>query len=91
MRSVSGVARQSRAFKAFGIGVGLWIAGFFVVMLGGSVAIAWLPLMVAAGVAGLMTMVRSMKAGTWPVVFLFPLGVLLVACSGLGLIGPLAM
>jgi hypothetical protein len=36
-------------------------------MLGGSVAIAWLPLMLAAGVAGLMTMVRSMKAGTWPV------------------------
>ncbi len=90
MRSVRGLISQRRALKAFGIGVGLWFAGFFVVMLGGSVAIAWWPLMVAAGVAGLMTMVRSMKAGPWPV-FLFPLCVLLTAFSGLGLIGALAM
>ncbi len=84
-------AGQIRALQALGVGIGLWIGGLFLLMLGGPAAVAWLFLMIAAAVAGVVTMVRTTKNGRWPVAILFPLGFLLTVVSGLGVLAPLAM
>jgi hypothetical protein len=90
-------AGQVGAVVTLGYGVCLWLAGLCVVGIGavlpgplGLVQLLWLPLMVAAAVMGIRGAARSMKVGTWPLLVLFPAGILLVM-SGLGVIGPLAM
>ena len=80
-----------RAVRALGIGIALWVAGVFVLMLGGPLAIAWLICMLAAAVAGIVAIVRTWRARTWHVAFMLPLAVLLVVFSVLGVLAPLAM
>jgi hypothetical protein len=91
-------AGQVGALVTLGYGVCLWLAGLFIVAIGallpgplGLVQLLWLPLLVAAAVMGVRGAAHSMKVGTWPLLVLFPVGILLVMVSGLGVIAPLAM
>ena len=78
-------------------GVCVWGAGVGALFLGvwfpvlSPLEWLWLVLMPAAAVFGILGAARSMKAGTWPTVVLFPAGIVLVIVSGLGLIAPFGM
>ncbi len=91
MRLVPKTLDQIGAVRALGLGVVLWVIGIFALSLGGPLAIAWLLFMVAAASAGVVAIVRTWRAGTWPVAVLLSLAMLLVLMSGLGVVGPLAM
>jgi hypothetical protein len=91
MRQLGKSFDQMGAVRALGLGIVLWVFGIFVLGLGGPLAIAWLLFMVAAAGAGVVAIVRTWRAGTWPVAVLLPLAMLLVFMSGLGVVGPLAM
>src|SRR4051794_41941107 len=98
LRRVKKRAGQVGALVTLGHGVCFCLAGQCIVAIGallpgplGLVQLLWLPLMVAAAVMGIRGAARSMRVGTWPVIVLFPGGILLVIASGLGVIGPLAM
>lgn len=91
LRQVPRTFTQIGAFRALGIGVALWVSGFFVLMLGGPLAIVWLLFMMAAAAAGLLAIVWSWRANTWPVAVVIPLAVMLVCISALGVLAPFAM
>jgi hypothetical protein len=91
MRLVPKTFDQIGAVRALGLGVVLWVFGILVLSLGGPLAIAWLLFMVSAAGPGVVAIVRTWRAGTWPVAVLLPLAMLLVFMSGLGVVGPLAM
>ncbi len=82
---------QVSAVRALGIGVGLWVTAFLMLMLGGPLVIAWPLFMIAAGIAGIFTIVRTWRAGTRPVAVVLPVAMLFVVLSALGVFAPFAM
>jgi hypothetical protein len=82
---------QVGAVRALGIGVGFWVAAFLMPMLGGPFVIAWPLFMIAAAIAGVFAIVRTWRAGTWPVAVVLPVAMLFVVLSALGVSAPFAM
>ena len=71
-----------KALRAIAAGVAFW--GVAVVAFRFGVALAWVLLMLGAAMAGIKGMIAAMKAGTWPAMILFVLGVPLTLLSAVG-------
>jgi hypothetical protein len=82
---------QIGAVRALGIGVGFWVAAFLMPMLGGPLIIAWPLCMIAAAIVGILAIVRTWRAGTWPVAVVLPVAMVFVVLSALGTFAPFAM